>query len=196
MKKFVLLYVFTCLFSPLAHSDILSNNDIDLHIEKLQVLNPAFVALRVKLEANAESAKAMSQAKLNNGFQVIVGLGENANVNEYTDLETLVLENGYQSIDNWAEVNDRIETMYFTATNLADFSRFINGKKTGINAGTDIFSYIEDESNPEDVRNMLAGKLTEQCELHCADSSDLNSIGKRYSDLLTAYNDLRKSKRK
>ena len=52
MKKFVLLYVFTCLFSPLAHSDILSNNDIDLHIEKLQVLNPAFVALRVKLEAN------------------------------------------------------------------------------------------------------------------------------------------------
>ena len=160
MKKFVLLYVFTCLFSPLAHSDILSNNDIDLHIEKLQVLNPAFVALRVKLEANAESAKAMSQAKLNNGFQVIVGLGENANVNEYTDLETLVLENGYQSIDNWAEVNDRIETMYFTATNLADFSRFINGKKTGINAGTDIFSYIEDESNPEDVRNMLAAFIT------------------------------------
>ena len=194
MRKLIVIGLTWMLSTGLAYSDALTNKDIDLHISKMQILNPAFVALRKKLESVEELNDRMRGSSVNNGFSTIVEIGRSEKLAEFATLESLVTDNGYQSVNEWSQLNDRIETVFFTAANMAGVSRFINGKKTGITDGTNIFSYIEDESRPQDVRDTIKDRLTELCKLYCSDQSDLYSVGSRYGDLLSAYRELRKKR--
>ena len=194
MRKLFVIGMAWMLSTGLAYPDALTNEDIDLHISKMHILNPAFVALRKKLESVEELYDRMRGSSINNGFSTIVEIGSSEKLAEFAILETLVTDNGYQSVIEWSQLNDRIETVFFTASNMAGVSRFINGKKTGINDGTNLFSWLEDESNPQDVRDTISDRLIELCNLYCADQSDLESVGNRYGDLLSAYDELRKSR--
>ena len=116
----------------------------------------------------------------------IIELAKNKGLEDYKHLEAIALKSGYESIEEWALVNDRVETMFNHAVNIAGFP-MPYGRNSGITSDTDIFAYINDETQPEDIRKRISDSFAGVCDEHCVEPSDLESVGRWCPDLLLAY---------
>ena len=193
MKNYSVLLIGLLLVSEVTVSDPLSDDDIDRQISAYFSLMPTFIELREKLYSNEETRKKMSDAPVNSGFRTIVELGKDTSTNDYNKLQSSALKYGYESVEAWAFVNDRISTLFGYMANIGQYPSAY-GENTGITENTDIFSYISDETKPENVRQDISSRINKICDDYCIEASDLESVGRRYPDLLSAYNEFRNSR--
>ena len=191
MKQVSVVSVGLLLIHGVAVGDPLSDEDIDRHISALPIMIDLFRDLRDKLGSNPKTAKIISDAPLKSGFRTIIDTGKNERLGEYNSMEKIALEHDFESIEEWALVNDRVETLFLHAANIAVFPAPY-GKNSGITKDTDIFAYINDETKPENIRQRISESFVDVCEEYCVEPSDLESVSRRYSDLLIAYNKIRK----
>ena len=192
VKRFLIVLVCMGLVHGVAVSDPLSDEDIDRKISAYPSVMAAYLELQEVLYNTEELRDETLEAPLNGRFRNNIEMAKNHKVDDYNGIQALALEHGYESIEAWALISDRIVPLFGQMATIGEYPIGF-GENSELTADTDIYAYISDETKPIEVRDKISKNLEETCKNHCIEATDLESVGRRYSDILAAYNAFRES---
>jgi len=191
VKRVLIVFVGMFLVHGVAVSDPLSDKDIDRKISAYPSVMAVYLELQEVLY-NTGFSDEIHEAPVNGQFRNIIDIAKNHKPDEYNAMQVLALEHGYESIEAWALISDRIVPLFGQMASIGQWPEGW-GENSQLTADTDVYAYISDETKPKDVRDKISKNFEETCNNHCIEISDLESIGRRYSDILAAYNAFRES---
>lgn len=176
------------LFVPLlAAAATLTDADIDKFIRAVPVTAPALDTMKSKIERDDALGKSMTLAQMDGRLhRELIKL--TAAWPEQTQLADQVKNEGFDSVDEWALVADRITAVIASAQwVVAAASMPTPGSdQATLDADTNLFDYLQDDANDASLRSKYRQQLAEMCERMCFDTSDLPAVSKRYKDINAA----------
>ena len=160
MKRFLIVLVCMGLVHGVAVSDPLSDEDIDRKISAYPSVMAAYLELQEVLYNTEELRDETLEAPLNGRFRNNIEMAKNHKVDDYNGIQALALEHGYESIEAWALISDRIVPLFGQMATIGEYPIGF-GENSELTADTDIYAYISDETKPIEVRDKISKNLEE-----------------------------------
>lgn len=141
--------------------------------------------LQAKLKDDKAANKMVSGAVTKGEMlRTMVAIAEK--IDEVENVRTAVREAGFQSIEDWAYVGDRIISVMFVNEMLSAIAPIsFSGK--GFPEGANISEFIADESNPEELRAELFERLEASCQTDCVVPADLAVVSEHIAEIKSAF---------
>lgn len=179
------LLVSICLLvSVPAFSSTITDDEIDRFLVSVPKTRQVMDEIKAKIEKDRQIAKQVAKAQLDGQY-----MREVARVAkewpEYPMLEKSVRQSGFNSVDDWSLVVDRVFGVILSARLVvltASMPR-PNSDSPALSTDTNLFAYLSEEGNDPRLREKYEKQLSEMCASMCYDTSDLAVVGARYDEI-------------
>lgn len=187
------LSVMIILFGLIQTTSVFAETITDAEIDKFVVSAPktgaTIKSIKAKINKDTKLSKLLSDAQVEGAYmrKLVKVVKEWP---EYPALENSVKEAGFGSVDEWALVSDRVLGVIMSANwvVLTGSLQKPKSKSPALTMETNLFTYLNDESNDSGLRKKFGDQLNEVCERLCYDTSDLPVVGARYEEVQSAIN--------
>jgi hypothetical protein len=171
-----------------AFSSTITNNEIDKFIKSLPITSDLLDKVNTKLKQNEAVSKKLAVAQLEGKYtrEMVSAL---KGLPEYSDLEVLVKQSDFNSVDEWSLVTDRVLGVITSAqwVVLVASMPMPNSDTTPVlTRETNLFEFLNNTSNDPKLRKKYSKQLKEMCEKMCYDQSDLQVVGARFNEIESA----------
>jgi len=176
-----------------ASADTITNAAIDLYLKSLpEAAKPLDDMKDILLNGDdKEKSNILMEAGFEGKFmRTAIDLAKDSA--QAAELETIVTNGGFESLDQWALVGDQIRSVVGAAQWVGITDSFGN-EDTDITRDTNLFEYLVDESKPLEKRERLKKQLDELCAKSCVDISDMPVIAARYNEIKAVYDSIPKN---
>jgi hypothetical protein len=186
MKKVLsLFFAVLCLMGTLpVLATTITNDEIDRFLVSIPTTSDLLNQVRTKLKQDKTLSKKLAVAQLDGKFmrETVSAI---KSWPEYPELEKLVKISGFDSVDDWSLVVDRVFGVVSSAhwVVLTASMPMPNGDTPALKQDSNLFDYLNDEANDAKMREKYSKQLAELCEKMCYDSSDLPIVGARYNEI-------------
>jgi hypothetical protein len=186
MKKTLsLLFATICLIGTLpVIAATITNDEIDRFLVSIPTSSDLLDQVRSKLKKDTALSKKLAVAQLD-GKYMRETVSAIKSWPEYPELEKLVKTSGFDSIEDWSLVVDRVFGVISSAhwVVLTASMPIPNGEAPVLKRDSNLFDYLNDEANDAKMREKYSKQLAELCEKMCYDTSDLPIVGARYNEI-------------
>jgi hypothetical protein len=198
MKKYLslLLAAFFLSLSIPAFSSAVTDDEIDKFLNSIPVTSDLLDTIKAKVDKNEPLAKKLAKAQLDGKYMREM-MGEIEAWPEYSALESLVKQTGFENIEKWSLTVDRVFGVVSSAqwvVLVAAMPMPNSDTAPVLKRDTNIFEFLSDEKNDPKLREKYGKQLEEMCAKMCYDTADLNVVGARYSEIESVIKKQKKSK--
>lgn len=154
-------------------------------LKSMQATQKPLDQIQAKLKSNKEANKLISGAVTKGEMlRTMVAIADKAG--EIENVAAAVKESGFESIEDWAYTGDRILSVMFVNEMLNAIAPLSFSAK-GFPEDAEIFEFITNESNPQELRNELSVALEETCQSDCVVPADLAAVSKHLAEIKSAF---------
>jgi hypothetical protein len=185
--SFLIATIFLTATIP-AFSSTITNNEIDKFIKSLSITSDLLDKVNTKLKKDEAVSKKLAVAQLEGKFtrEMVSALKGSP---EYFDLEALVKQSDFNSVEEWSLVTDRVLSVITSAqwvVLVASMPMPNSNTQTALTRETNLFEFLSNTNNDPKLREKYSKQLKEMCEKMCYDQSDLQVVGARFNEIKSA----------
>ncbi len=189
MRKCLSAVLFVCCLvqSVSVAAETITNAELDMFLACAPKISATINRIRNQLNKEAKFSERLSTAQVEGNYMREM-LRLVREWPEYPALEKAVKGVGFETVDAWSFVADRVLGVIMSA-NYVVLTGSLAEKESespALNVDTNIFTYLNDESNDPVLRMKFRDQLQEVCEKLCYDTADLLVVGARYEELQAA----------
>ncbi|MEJ2592512.1 MAG: hypothetical protein P8178_14150 [Candidatus Thiodiazotropha sp.] len=180
-----LLLATLCLIAtPPVFAASITDDEIDRFLVSIPVTSDLLDQVRAKLKQDNGLSKKLAVAQLDGKYMREI-VSSIKSWPEYPQLEKQVKTSGFDSVDDWSLVVDRVFGVVSSAhwVTLVASMPIPNGPKPVLERDSNLFDYLGDEANDPKMREKYGRQLAEMCEKMCYDTADLPVVGARYNEI-------------
>jgi hypothetical protein len=188
--KLSLIYLFSFIIliaSMPALSSTITNEEIDKFLKSVPITSNLLDKVKAKVKKDDELAKKLAKAQLD-GMYTREMVNALKTWPEYSALEGLVKQSGFNSVEEWSLVVDRVFGVISSAqwvVLVASMPMPNSTAKPVLTRETNLFEFLNDTNNDPELREKYGKQLEEMCTKMCFDQSDLPVVGARFSEIKT-----------
>jgi hypothetical protein len=185
-----LLFATICLIATLpVFAAAITDDQIDRFLVSVPVTSDLLDQVRAKLKQDEGLSKKLAVAQLDGKYMREI-VSTIKSWPEYPELEKLVKTSGFDSVDDWSLVVDRVFGVVSSAhwVTLVASMPIPNGPKPVLERDSNLFEYLGDEANDSKMREKYGQQLAQMCEKMCYDTADLPVVGARYNEIESVIN--------
>jgi hypothetical protein len=190
MNKYLahLFVAISFVISTPSFSSTITNSEIDKFLKSIPITSKLMDKVKAKVDKDNSLSKTLSSAQLEGKYMRKM-VSEVKAWPEYPELELLVKKAGFESIDEWSLVADRIYGVVSSAhwvVLVASMPVPGSDAVPALNRDTNLFEFLNNEENDPKLRQKYGKQLEEMCAKLCYDQSDLPVVGSRYNEIDSA----------
>jgi hypothetical protein len=195
MKEYV-IHLFTTLFlivSIPAFSSTITNSDIDRLLKSTPITSHLLERVKTKVNTDDDLSTKLSIAKLEGQYMREL-VNELRGWPEYPELEEMLKQSGFTSVDDWSLLVDRV----FSVVSSVQWVVFMASNPKPNSDSTllltheiNLFEFLSNSKYDSRLRDKYEKQLEQMCEKLCYDRSDLSIIGARYREIEPIINKYR-----
>lgn len=164
----------------------ITNSEIDQFIHSIPITNNLLVKVKAKVNQDGSLSKKLASAQLDGKYTREL-VNEVKGWPEHSELEELVRQSGFESVEAWSLVVDRVFGVISSANWVVLMASMPNAKAAPeLTRETNLFEYLNDEKNDRASREKYGKQLQEMCAKLCYDRSDLPVVSARFDEIKTA----------
>ncbi|MES9972396.1 MAG: hypothetical protein ABW092_20375 [Candidatus Thiodiazotropha sp.] len=192
MKQYLLkLLTITLLIASMpALSSTITDAEIDKFLKSVPITSDLLDKVKAKVKKDHALAKKLSKAQLEGKYTREMA-NELKSWPEYATLETLVKQSGFDSVEAWSLVVDRVFGVISSAqwvVLVASMPMPNSDIPPVLTRDTDLFEFLNDTSNDAELREKYGKQLQEMCTRMCYDQADLPVVGARFQEIKSVTN--------
>lgn len=164
----------------------ITDADVDRFLKSVPPTSESLKQIKARIESEKDLSKALTMAQLEGRLhREMVKLS--GGWPEQDELKEQVKQTGFNSIEQWALIADRIMGVISSAQWVvaAASMPIPNSDEPTLAPDTNLFAYLDDETNDTTLVQKYDEQLGEMCERLCYDSADLPVVGARYDEIKT-----------
>ncbi|MES9943411.1 MAG: hypothetical protein ABW080_00455 [Candidatus Thiodiazotropha sp.] len=173
-----------------ALSSTITNAEIDKFLKSVPITSDLLDKVKAKIKKDDALSKKLSKAQLEGKYtrEMVIELKAWP---EYPALEAQVKQSGFDSVEAWSLVVDRVFGVVSSAqwvVLVASMPMPNSDAAPVLTRDTNLFEFINDTNNDAKLREKYDKQLQEMCTRMCYDQSDLPVVGARFSEIKSVTN--------
>ncbi|WP_316367548.1 hypothetical protein [Candidatus Thiodiazotropha sp. CDECU1] len=173
-----------------ALSSTITNAEIDKFLKSVPITSDLLDKVKAKIKKDDALSKKLSKAQLEGKYTREM-VSELKAWPEYPALEAQVKQSGFDSVEAWSLVVDRVFGVVSSAqwvVLVASMPMPNSDAAPVLNRDTNLFEFLNDTNNDAKLREKYGKQLQEMCTRMCYDQSDLPVVGARFSEIKSVTN--------